>query len=168
MREYPWGRCEALSSKHSDMPALKKLLFEVAYNDLKDATEKRYYAYREQQLLDMDDPSQCAPTPHFQCFKLFLVDPTFLIPDWYHLPAPLSNMASQLSGCTGRASPDAHDMPAVRFRPTLQGRACPGTGPGVWVSRQVSAALHAPVDSSACWYYALHVAAMLTAPWRMC
>ena len=40
------------------MPALKKLLFEVAYNDLKDATEKRYYAYREQQLLDMDDPSQ--------------------------------------------------------------------------------------------------------------
>ena len=57
MREYPWGRCEALSSAHSDMPALKKLLFEVAYHDLKDATEKRYYNYREQQLLDMDDPS---------------------------------------------------------------------------------------------------------------
>ena len=59
VREYPWGRCEALSSAHSDMPALKKLLFEVAYHDLKDQTEKRYYHYREQQLLDMDDPSMC-------------------------------------------------------------------------------------------------------------
>ena len=63
VREYPWGRCEALSSRHSDMPALKKLLFEVAYHDLKDATEKRYYVYREQQLLDMDDPSMCALPP---------------------------------------------------------------------------------------------------------
>lgn len=43
------------------MPALKKLLFEVAYHDLKDATEKRYYTYREQQLLDVEDPSMCAP-----------------------------------------------------------------------------------------------------------
>lgn len=29
MREYPWGSCEALSSRHSDLAALKKLLFEV-------------------------------------------------------------------------------------------------------------------------------------------
>ena len=30
MREYPWGSCEALSSRHSDLAALKKLLFEVS------------------------------------------------------------------------------------------------------------------------------------------
>lgn len=29
VREYPWGSCEALSSQHSDLAALKKLLFEV-------------------------------------------------------------------------------------------------------------------------------------------
>ena len=29
VREYPWGSCEALSSRHSDLAALKKLLFEV-------------------------------------------------------------------------------------------------------------------------------------------
>lgn len=56
VREYPWGSCEALSSAHSDLPALKKLLFEVAYVDLKDATEIRYYSFREQQLMHLDDP----------------------------------------------------------------------------------------------------------------
>ncbi len=30
VREYPWGSCEALSSRHSDLAALKKLLFEVS------------------------------------------------------------------------------------------------------------------------------------------
>lgn len=57
VREYPWGACEALSSAHSDLPALKKLLFEVAYIDLKDATEQRYYVFREQQLMNLDDPT---------------------------------------------------------------------------------------------------------------
>lgn len=61
MREYPWGSCEALSSAHSDLPALKKLLFEVAYVDLKDATEIRYYSFREQQLMHLDDPGLCVP-----------------------------------------------------------------------------------------------------------
>ncbi|KAL3143563.1 hypothetical protein ABBQ38_002360 [Trebouxia sp. C0009 RCD-2024] len=55
VREYPWGSCEALSSRHSDLAALKKLLFEVSYMELKDATEARYYHYRESQLLDLDD-----------------------------------------------------------------------------------------------------------------
>ncbi|DBA79391.1 TPA: hypothetical protein ACH3X2_000037 [Trebouxia sp. C0005] len=55
VREYPWGSCEALSSRHSDLAALKKLLFEVSYMELKDATETRYYHYRETQLLNLDD-----------------------------------------------------------------------------------------------------------------
>lgn len=55
VREYPWGSCEALSSRHSDLAALKKLLFEVSYMELKDATESRYYKYRESQLLNLDD-----------------------------------------------------------------------------------------------------------------
>ena len=29
VRKYPWGTCEAMSSRHSDLAALKKLLFEV-------------------------------------------------------------------------------------------------------------------------------------------
>ena len=29
VRRYPWGNCEALSSVHSDLPALKRLLFEA-------------------------------------------------------------------------------------------------------------------------------------------
>lgn len=55
VREYPWGSCEVLSSRHSDLAALKKLLFEVSYMELKDATESRYYHYRETQLLNLDD-----------------------------------------------------------------------------------------------------------------
>jgi septin 7 len=55
VRKYPWGTCEAMSSRHSDLAALKKLLFEVSYMELKDATEERYYRYRESQLLNLDD-----------------------------------------------------------------------------------------------------------------
>lgn len=50
VRVYPWGRCEALSSQHSDLAALKKLLFEVSYEELKARTEQRYYEYRERAL----------------------------------------------------------------------------------------------------------------------
>jgi septin family protein len=57
VRKYAWGSCEAMSSVHSDLAALKKLLFEVAYTDLKRGTEERYYRFREQQLLNLDDPT---------------------------------------------------------------------------------------------------------------
>jgi septin 7 len=50
VRRYPWGTCEALSSVHSDMAALKKLLFETSYLELKSHTEDRYHLYREQAL----------------------------------------------------------------------------------------------------------------------
>ena len=52
------GKCEALSSIHSDLSALKKLLFEVAYEDLKQDTERRYYAFRERSLFNLDDPNR--------------------------------------------------------------------------------------------------------------
>lgn len=57
VRKYPWGTCEALSSVHSDVGALKRLLFEEGYEELKGATEERYYHYRSQQLLNLDDPT---------------------------------------------------------------------------------------------------------------
>ncbi|BDA49236.1 probable Septin-7 [Coccomyxa sp. Obi] len=57
VRRYPWGTCEALSSVHSDVGALKRLLFEEGYEELKAATEERYYHYRSQQLLNLDDPT---------------------------------------------------------------------------------------------------------------
>lgn len=54
VRQYPWGTCEAHSSEHSDVAALKKLLFEVSYEELKTATEERYYNFRERELLNPD------------------------------------------------------------------------------------------------------------------
>ncbi len=51
MRKYPWGTCEALSSTHSDVGALKRLIFEEGYEELKSETDKRYYAYRSEQIL---------------------------------------------------------------------------------------------------------------------
>lgn len=56
VRKYPWGSCEALSSEHSDFAALKKLLLETSFEELKEATEKRYYKFREQELLNLTDP----------------------------------------------------------------------------------------------------------------
>lgn len=46
MRAYPWGTCEALSSRHSDAGALRRLLLEVAYQEIKRGTEDRYHAFR--------------------------------------------------------------------------------------------------------------------------
>ena len=61
VRKYPWGTCEALSSVHSDVGALKRLLFEEGYEELKAATEQRYYAYRSEHLLN--DPTVCVLCP---------------------------------------------------------------------------------------------------------
>lgn len=35
VRRYPWGVCEALSSEHSDVAALKKLLLELCFEEFK-------------------------------------------------------------------------------------------------------------------------------------
>ena len=58
VRKYPWGSCEALSSLHSDLSALKKLLFEVMYEELKQLTEQRYYKFRQNTLFNLDDPNR--------------------------------------------------------------------------------------------------------------
>lgn len=55
VRRYPWGTCEALSSEHSDVSALKKLLLEVAFEEFKDHTDERYHHYRERELLNLKD-----------------------------------------------------------------------------------------------------------------
>jgi len=55
VRKYPWGVCEALSSDHSDVSSLKKLLLEVGFEEFKDHTDERYHTYREQELLNLKD-----------------------------------------------------------------------------------------------------------------
>lgn len=47
VREYPWGKAFALSSSHSDLPLLRRLLFETAYWELKEHTEIRYMKFRK-------------------------------------------------------------------------------------------------------------------------
>jgi len=46
VRRYPWGKCEALSSDHSDVATLKKLLLEIGFEEFKAQTEERYAASR--------------------------------------------------------------------------------------------------------------------------
>lgn len=55
VRKYPWGNCEALSSDHSDVSSLKKLLLEVGFEEFKEHTDERYHIYREQELLNLKD-----------------------------------------------------------------------------------------------------------------
>lgn len=50
VRDYSWGRCETLSSVNSDIFALKQQLFEEGFAHLKQATEERYYRFRESKL----------------------------------------------------------------------------------------------------------------------
>ena len=63
VRHYPWGTCEALSSIHSDLASLKKLLFEVMYEELKQQTEHRYYKFRQNTLFNLDDPNRSSFLP---------------------------------------------------------------------------------------------------------
>ena len=50
VRSYPWGVAEALHSTNSDMLALKRLLTELSFEDLKARTEARYYKYRTSRI----------------------------------------------------------------------------------------------------------------------
>ena len=50
VRAYAWGTAEALASAHSDVPALRRLLIELSFDDLKARTEERYHAYRSARL----------------------------------------------------------------------------------------------------------------------
>jgi len=50
VRTYEWGTVQALATPHSDLPLLKRLLFEAGASELKAATEARYYAARESAL----------------------------------------------------------------------------------------------------------------------
>lgn len=61
VRKYPWGKAEALSSQHSDLAALRKLLFEVSYFELKEKTEERYYRFREELLTQNEDSGRQGP-----------------------------------------------------------------------------------------------------------
>ncbi|PSC73238.1 septin-7-like isoform X11 [Micractinium conductrix] len=46
VRKYPWGSVEAMLAQHSDLPVLRRLLFESGYVELKEATEARFHEFR--------------------------------------------------------------------------------------------------------------------------
>lgn len=49
VREYDWGKCETLLAEHSDLPILRKLLFETGYHELKEQTELKYHQHRSRE-----------------------------------------------------------------------------------------------------------------------
>lgn len=61
VRSYPWGTAEALRSKHSDVLALRRLLFELSFDSLKRRTNDRYYKFRAEQL---NSPSKATAGVH--------------------------------------------------------------------------------------------------------
>jgi septin family protein len=58
VRPFPWGTAEGMFREHSDVPALKQLLFASSYTPLKNATEQRYYQYRRDRLLAPPEAGQ--------------------------------------------------------------------------------------------------------------
>lgn len=56
VRRYPWGRCEALLTAHSDLPALRRLLLESGYWEVKANTEARYWKFRAQEYAERANP----------------------------------------------------------------------------------------------------------------
>ncbi len=56
VRRYPWGRCESLLTAHSELPVLRRLLFETAYWELKANTEKEYLKYRRTECSEKFNP----------------------------------------------------------------------------------------------------------------
>jgi septin family protein len=71
VRKYPWGRCEALSTAHSDLAVLRKLLLETAYWELKAVTEARYLKYRKAEHASEANP---VPVSGRRIYRLRAVD----------------------------------------------------------------------------------------------
>lgn len=67
VRKYPWGRCESLLTAHSELPALRRLLFETGYWELKTYTERRYLEFRRVECAARENP---IPRPLRPLFKL--------------------------------------------------------------------------------------------------
>ena len=56
VRRYPWGRCESLLTAHSELPVLRRLLFETGYWELKANTEKEYLRFRRNESSERSNP----------------------------------------------------------------------------------------------------------------
>lgn len=56
VRRYPWGRCESLLTAHSELPVLRRLLFETAYWELKANTDKEYLKFRRTECSEKFNP----------------------------------------------------------------------------------------------------------------
>ena len=52
VRQYPRGRCESLLTAHSELPVLRRLLFETGYWELKSNTEKVYLRFRRMKCVE--------------------------------------------------------------------------------------------------------------------
>lgn len=85
VREYPWGSCEALSSRHSDLAALKKLLFEVTPCRVKLKSKDRADFLLIQGLFS------CSSFLCLHCWQGSLIMPSRHAPVW---DAPLSSTVS--------------------------------------------------------------------------
>lgn len=77
MRSYPWGTAEALRSKHSDVLALRRLLFELSFDTLKRRTDGRYYKFRAVRLsaaikAPEGEPHCCSEEDSVLCFLCVL------------------------------------------------------------------------------------------------
>lgn len=56
VRRYPWGRAEPLSTAHSELPTLRKLLFETGYWELKAHTDEEYLGFRKKRVAEDASP----------------------------------------------------------------------------------------------------------------
>ena len=54
-------------------------LTQVGFEDLKAATDRRYYKFRSQQLLHLDDPNMCVPV--FSMLTYIAHPPTISTPE---------------------------------------------------------------------------------------
>eukprot|EP00884_Botryococcus_braunii_P007002 jgi/Botrbrau1/16302/Bobra.0066s0071.1 len=72
IRQYPWGSVEVLNRAHSDVPALKNLVFALGYENLKLNTETRYLAYRQARL-----EGKPPPVAHMAVCRSISREPSF-------------------------------------------------------------------------------------------
>jgi len=62
VRRYPWGRAEPMLKAHSQLPVLRRLLFETGYWELKAHTEMEYLRFRERELGEVKDTASVKPS----------------------------------------------------------------------------------------------------------
>ncbi|CAK0738433.1 hypothetical protein CVIRNUC_001042 [Coccomyxa viridis] len=123
VRSYPWGMAEALSSSHSDVPALKRLLIELSFDDIKACTEASYHNFRKERL----SVAEAGAAPQAEEPK-----GPYLVPATVQTESAAS-LASQPAAAEHPASVPQHEPHWVKIHPSLlEGaeRSRPGSSEG--------------------------------------